>query len=367
MTRRKSRGPNFRGKIRKNAQRQKKEGRSYGYLSLPKNVNTFKEEVTSGKNRIKLDILPYLVTMSHHPDKEDGAKKGEYWYRRPYWVHHQVGVENKSMVCPKTFGKPCPICEYRQKQLGNPDIKKKDIISKPQLKNLYAVIVLNHKDYDKDTIYIWDIAQGNFQSTLNDELEENSDYEIFPSLDEGLTLSIRFNEEVYNRTKYPEAKRIDFDERDYSYPETILDEVPKLDEVLKVLSYKEIEAEFLDLEDEDEDMEGEKNNEPNDEDEDQEEGQSSQRRKTISRVSKEQNEPDEEPDKESSPTLSRSRSKSTTPTKRRRRKEEPGIKPETENECPKGYEFGKDWDDFDDCDGCELFEQCGEKYEQMNK
>jgi hypothetical protein len=375
---RRSSGPNFRGKIGKNAQRQKREGKSYGYLMLPKDVSMFKEEVTTGRDRIELDILPYLVTLPNHPDKEEGAVKGEYWYRRPYWVHHNVGVENKAMVCPKTIGKPCPICEYRQNQFKNPDIKKDEIIGKPQLKNIYAVIVLNQKDYEKDKIYLWDIAQGNFQAELIDDLAERPELEVFPSLEDGLTLSIRFNEEVFNRNKFAQAGRIDYLERDYNYPESILDDVPALDEVLKILSYEELEKVFLELDDDD--VESEEKDRKKSVDKEDEQESSSRRRKTVSRVAKEDDEeseeekaprssrkkkeePEEEQEEEKAPPLSRS--KSSQPTQRRRRREEP--EPESsQEECPNGHEFGKDWDDYEDCEGCELFETCGEKYEQLN-
>jgi hypothetical protein len=362
--RKRSKSPNFKGKIGKNAQRQKREGKSYGYLLLPKDVSIFKEEATSGRARIEVDILPYLVSASNHPDKEEGAEKGEYWYRRPYWVHYGVGAENKTMVCPKTFGKPCPICEYRQKQFSDPDIGKEDIISKPQQKNIYAVIVLNHKDYEKDKIYLWDIAQGNFQSTLIDDLAERPELEIFPNLEDGLTLSIRFNEETFNRSKFAQAGRIDYVERDYSYPETILDGVPQLDEVLKVYSYKEIETAFLELDEEDVDNEEKESDDNQEQEEEKEEKTQSRRRKTIPRVSKQ--EPEEEPEEEPESVSKLSRSDKPQRRRSERRKEKEEEPSQNEEECPNEHELGKDWDDFEDCEGCKLFETCGEKYEQLN-
>lgn len=374
-----SKGPNFRGKIGKNAERQKKEGRSYGYLNLPKDVGVFKEEVTSGRNRIELDILPYLVTLPGHPDKEEGAVEGEYWYRRPYWVHYSVGGDNKTIICPKTIGKPCPICEYRQKQFKDPDIKKEDIIQKPQQKNLYAVIVLNQKDYEKDKIYVWDIAQGNFQAALVDDLAERPELEIFPNLEDGLTLSIRFNEETFNRTKFPQAGRIDYYERDYSYPESILDSIPKLDEILKILPYNVIEAEFLELDSSDVEQDNQEEKSAHrrsvsrgtkdDDQEEEQEERSTRRPKTIARTPKqEETEDDDQEEEQEKPTSTLSRSKVTeqpaSARRRRREKEEP--EPEEDDECPNNHTFGKDWDDFEDCEGCELFEKCGDKYEQLN-
>ncbi|HQE50455.1 MAG TPA: hypothetical protein PKV93_14025, partial [Fervidobacterium sp.] len=107
----------FKGAVSRNAERQARGVSQYGYLRLPKGVNIFKEEP---RTRVELDIIPYVITCDNHPDidEEYGIPvKGDLWYKRPYWLHRGVGPDNRSVVCPTSVGKPCPICEYRAQLL----------------------------------------------------------------------------------------------------------------------------------------------------------------------------------------------------------------------------------------------------------
>ena len=68
-------------------------------------------------------------------------EKGVYWFKRPFLLHRNVGVNHASIVCPTSFGNPCPICEYKRKLYktgGNEDEISEIRVSK---RNLYAIIV----------------------------------------------------------------------------------------------------------------------------------------------------------------------------------------------------------------------------------
>ncbi|HDY68100.1 MAG TPA: hypothetical protein ENH85_09935, partial [Candidatus Scalindua sp.] len=88
--------------------RRKTESSGYGYLLIPKGTPLFKEKPTKGKNRVNLDIIPYIVSVDNHPDANsdipDSAHKGNPWYKRPIWVHRSIGTDNDSVVCLKTIG-----------------------------------------------------------------------------------------------------------------------------------------------------------------------------------------------------------------------------------------------------------------------
>ena len=322
--------------------RQKAAG--YGYLNLPKDLSLFKEKV----GRLKLDIIPYIVSNDSHPDANpdipDSAHKGNPWYKRPIWVHHRIGVENESVICLKSVGKKCPICEQRDKQFRE-GMDKDDVTSKSQLQNLYVVIPIGHRDFEEE-MHIWKISNGNFQSQLDEELEENPDYGNFPDPEEGRTLRIRFSEESFKGNKFVEASRIDFEERDESYDEAIMEEAPNLDEIFTVLSYKELEMKFFELDKEDIDK---------DKKEEEEETASKhpfRKRKKI--VKEKEEEVDEEEPQIGSDEVEVEEEK---PPKRKR-------KSQSKDECPKGYEFGKDWDEYSECDDCEVFDECGKKNEE---
>lgn len=245
-TKKKSR---FGANVVNDVEKRKKEGSGFGYLTVPKEVSFFKES----EGKLKLDIIPYIVTDPHHLDRngddEFAANVGNPWYKKPIWVHRSVGADKQSVICPtKTIGKKCPICEYRDKQKAE-GIEKEGLVSYPQLRYLYIVIPVGHKKYEEE-FHIWDIANGNFQETLDEELSENPENGVFPDPEEGKTLAVRFSEKTFSKTKYYSASRIDFEDRD-PYEESIMDEAPCLDDMVKVLTYKELQALFLEIDEDD--------------------------------------------------------------------------------------------------------------------
>ena len=89
----------FKGKVGANAHEQKTRGSSYGYLNLPKGVNIFS---SPNSGRISIDIIPYIVAVENHPDRNDKvgiAQPGDLWYKRPYQVHRNLDPNNESFVC----------------------------------------------------------------------------------------------------------------------------------------------------------------------------------------------------------------------------------------------------------------------------
>jgi hypothetical protein len=320
----------FRGKVSRNVEKQKQDASSYGYLNMPKDVEILKLD----EGRIQLDIMPYIVSDENHPDRDDKleiAIPGELWYRRPFKIHRSIGSSNDSFVCPTSVGKKCPICEYRTKRMKEGADKEETDALKASLRNLYVVIPIGHKKLDEKP-YLWDISQYLFQNLLNDELQENSDYEVFPDLEEGYALKIRFDEKSIGKNKFNEASRIDFVERKEVYEESILDEIPDLDKVLKILSYQELERHFLEIDDDDvaDDDVGEV-----------EETKPTRRKRPIEKDDKD--EPEEE----------------KKPIRRTRPEKEPEKKPgKSSDRCPHGHKFGVDTDKYDDCNKCKIWDDC---------
>lgn len=237
----------FSGAVSSNAKKQKDRS-NFGYLHLPDGVSVFKEE--PGKV-MYFDILPYVVTDYHHPDAKAIEQTDGIWYRRPFRVHSIPNGEfSDKVVCPSTFGKPCPICEYIKTLKNNGAEKEEWDAFSAKERNLYVLIPKNHKEMD-EKLYIWDNSQFIFQKALNDECAEDSDNECFPDLENGLTLKVRFTKESFAGHEYAKIGRIDFIEREEQYSEKILKTIPNLDEVLIVLSYKELEMKLTGIEDSD--------------------------------------------------------------------------------------------------------------------
>lgn len=232
---------------------------AYGHLRLPRGVSVFNPKP---KSLMALDILPYPVVDPHHPDRDvefDKAIEGKLWYRRPYKLHRTVGLSNKSLVCPISIGKKCPICDYHDKEIASEKLDWNDDEAKamrPTDRNLYYVIpkgdwtVHEARPEYEEKPYLWDMSQFLFQEKLIDEVETNESFADFPDLEIGLTLRIRFGEGKYKGNSYALTSRIDFEPRKYVYTEEVVRALASLDGVLEVKSYGEVERLFFESGDE---------------------------------------------------------------------------------------------------------------------
>ncbi len=364
----------FRGKVNRNVATQQQASSSYGYLLLPKGVNMFKPEPGG---RCQLDIMPYIISDKKHMDRNEEYEDclvGDPWYKKPFLVHKNIGPDEDSVVCPKMFGKPCPICEHRS-QLSKEGETDKDTLRELKAKDrvLYAVIPLSGKDPDgksyDEKVHIMDMSWWLFQDLLNDELEENEDNEVFPDLEEGKTLKIRWDSKKMGKgPAYAEVSRIDFEERDEEYDESVMDDIPDLDQVLKVLSYKELEALFFDNDpDEDEDAETEDFEDV----EEEEEEKPKRKKKTTRKTKPEPEDDDEDDDEEEKPKRKASRKKKTVvedeedeEDEKPKRKKPASKKGSGKNKCPHGHTYGVDSDEKKECDDCDLWDDCLDEKEK---
>lgn len=368
----------FRGKVRRNVDQQEANAASYGYIKVPEGMGFFSPE---SDTRVNLDIIPYIVTDEHHMDRDEElgiAVPGELWYKKPFKIHRGIGPNNEKVVCPTTFGKKCPICEYRQKMFKEGADKKITDALRASLRNLYVVIPIDHKKLDEKP-HIWDMSQHLFQNLLNKELNEDENYETFPDLEEGWTLRIRFDEASIEKTKFPESSRIDFKERDSVYDEEILESIPSLDDILKTHTYAELETmlyeyEDVDGEDEDEEKETRKYRDADDDTP----SKSFRKKKNASREEEDEEEEEDEDyeEEEEKPKRSKKPARKKQPDpeeeedeedeeeeEKPKRSKKPASKPSrstkgSKKKCPEGYRFGIDAEEYDECEECEIWEAC---------
>ena len=390
---------NMRKNMRKAAQARAEKSKGGGTtLRLPDGYGDVKFFKVN-KPKVMLDIIPYVVSDKRHPDADAGAEVGTLWPSRRYYVHRGVGAEENSYICPlKTFGKPCPICEYasaRARQGGDREELK---ALRPKARDLYNVIDLD--DPDKK-IQLFDMSGFLFGDTLTKELIDASDDEqCFAELKGGYSLKLRFEKKSFNRNEFWAVDRIDFVERKKDYKESIIEETVPLDDILVEPDYKTLEKIFLMTEggadeddeeeerpakrrardeeeeeqpkrkrpsrDEEEEEDEEDSKEP-EEDEDEEE--EAPKKPSKKRPAKEEDE-DEEEDEEDS---DEEEEEEEQPKKRGRRKkaepeeeEEPDEEDEEEEEAPKSkkgscpykHKFGTDCDKYEDCDECKKWGAC---------
>lgn len=392
----------FKGKVSANAHEEKTKGSQYGYLNLPKGMSIFVSP-TSGK--ILIDILPYRITDKNHPDKSeknDLAREGDLWYKRPYKVHRNIGSSQDSYVCPTSIGKPCPICEYRAaRKMDNADKEELRALNAAK-RNLYFVVPLGIKDFEEKP-HIWDVSQFLFQDKLIEELEENPEADIFPDPVNGKSLRIRFTEGSIGKNKFGEVSRIDFEDREQGYDKDVADDLPSLDELLIILPYAQLKAKFLEIEAEEgseeakddteteegsdrtsrsdrgrkygslrdekkfKETEEEEAEDEETEEEVEEEKSAKDKPRQFSRKKKEEPEEEAESEEEDDDTIECVACKGTGKNSRGgvchpcRGK---GRLPKPEGKCPHDHTFGKDCDKYpDDCDDCKVWADCIEAKE----
>lgn len=243
----------FKGKVAGASERSAKAAFSYGYLKLSQEVQVFSP--VPGKT-VTLDFMPYEVTMKNHPDKyeqEEIAVPGTLWYRLPFKVHRNIGTKKDSVVCLQSFGKKCPICEYRAKRQKEGADKDELAALRASDRNLYIVNPLDSDKFDAGKFHIFDISTFMFQKLLDEELKEESIPEDFMDPFEGVSLKIRFSSETIGTSKpFAEAKKITPIDRKKQYKESTLETIPNLDEMLTIMTYDELEAKFFEIDTEDE-------------------------------------------------------------------------------------------------------------------
>lgn len=310
----------FKGRVREDAKKRKK-GASYGYLVIPQGVDVFNPEPDS---TVKMDIMPYEVTDKKHPDSPI-AEVGELWYKRPFKIHRDIGVEQDKVVCPTSFGKKCPICEHRAKLVREGGNQKEIDALKTSNRNLYAVIIKGKKGDDK--VHLFDFSDHNFQKVFEDQLSDlyPDQFEVFPDHEEGYTLAVIFAEDSFMGYKFPKPTRFDFIERKEQYDDSILEKIPKLDECLALLSYDELRAKFYEIEEDEDDEEEEtpKNPKPKtpvkeEEDDDYEEEEDEEDDEEYDDEDEDEDEEEEEEEEEEPEPPKRKRKVSTTRKKPRR-------------------------------------------------
>lgn len=408
----KKRKSSFAGKVNASARKKAAADSGFSHFKLPENVKSYKP--TPGA-RESFDIIPYIVTDENHMDRDDEcgvAIVGDPWYKKTYKVHKQVGAENKTVVCLQTFGKKCPICEYRKQQ--QKEGADKDTLKEMNTKEraLYLVIPKGHKKLEEE-LHILDFSTWLFEKQLNEETNETEEYESFPDLEEGYTLKVRWTKESHENNPYAKAGRIDFNERDEQYGDDYIDDVPDLDELLIELPYKVIESMFFELDDEDVDTNAA-------EEEEEETPKAKAKKGKAKKAKKEEPEPEEEDEEEDGvvyrdeytfadlldmneevlielieeegldidsedyeddenglreaiaeeldieiePPKKKEKKEKGKPSKKEEKAAKKPAKTAKKDVCPVDDDgFGIDVDDHDECDTCKLYDKCLAKFE----
>jgi len=351
----------FVGMVRKTDESHKR-GSNYGYLKIPSNVDVFTPEANTN---VVMDFIPYLVSVKNHPDRNENndppiAVEGSYWWERPFKIHRNIGADKKTYVCPTSIGKKCPICEYREKlrkEEGDEETIKQ---LKTTDKNLYAVFIKGNKKIDPNQLFLFEFSDFLFQKRFEEQLAENDPekFEVFPDPQLGYSIVVRFAENSFAGNKFADPTRFDFADRKEQYDDEVLDTIPALDECLTILGYDELKDKFYSS------FTAEDDEEDDDEDEDLKRGKTKiKARKATKPEPEDEDEDDEDEDEEEEPE-DEDEEEEPEPVKQKQPSRNRKTK---ELKCPENYVFGKDNDKYDDCEDCDLWNECYAKKQELKK
>lgn len=228
---------------KKNLARRRAETHSSGFestsLKIPDGLNFFNpdEGIYVG------DIVPYIVGKGNPM-----ADPGEEYYERTYWRYKDIGAAQKKYVCPsKTFNKPDPIAEWRQKHARDESKEEEVSALKPQERQLF--LWWDHKDREKG-VQLWEVSYHLFGKLLDERIrqrgEEDWDQFWYPDCG-GYTLRLTFSQDSIGKNSFVRVSAIDFKPRDddYEMPKEIREHGICLDDLLVEVPYDKLKAIFL--------------------------------------------------------------------------------------------------------------------------
>lgn len=225
--------------VRNNA---RESGGTKRYFNLPAGVDLWEPSKDAS---YVLDFFPYVIKTETHPDRKGNKMRpGDMWYKFPFKVHRNIGPSNEEVVCPTTFGKPCPICEERTRLVKNYNENEEEIKA-INAKQHAAYIIRNPDDADRYAVFAYSTFK--FGEPLDKELKEGGDDVLgfYDTNEDGRTLTVRFSKESFKEGSFLKATRIDFKKRGVFDDQEVLDAVPCLDEIFTVLDYEDLKKLFL--------------------------------------------------------------------------------------------------------------------------
>jgi len=195
-------------------------------------------EWSSGEGKHKMDIVPY-ITGKNHPD----LPPGELAYILVVYIHRGIGVNDDTYICmARTYGKPCPICEYR-KMLQDSDEGDEDQIKalRPTQRGIYNVVIYDTDEERKKGVQVWNSSHWLFERILQSiNTEESGEVISFSDPDDGKRIMFE-RKGSGETTQYIGHKFVD---RNYKISDAILEATYSLDEVINMPDYDELKRIF---------------------------------------------------------------------------------------------------------------------------
>jgi hypothetical protein len=283
----------------------------FDWSKAKKEVSFFKP-VEGEINRF--DIVPYIIKTKQHPLVASGdLAVGDPDYSLEYWVHKNIGPQNKLVLCPnRMYGQPCPICDAGKAFKDEGDDKAAKACW-PSLRVAYNVKTKDGK------IQIFDVSNHLFGKAFKAvQAAENEDGAAFLAADieNGKTVVFKAVHVKKDGMEFTEFEGLNLKDRKTPVTEDNVESTISFDECLIHLTADKIDAIFHGGEDSDEESE---------EAENEEKSKEEVVEKKTSTVKEKSHSDDDEDDKP---------------------------------KCHHGHTYGKDNDEYRECKDCKEWKPC---------
>ena len=283
-------------------------------------------------------IVPYIVGEQHPKLKE-----GKVDFVLDVFVHTKVGINEDSFIClNRTYREKCPICEHQAalKESGEADDDEIKALN-PTRRNIFNIVCLDSSKDQEKGVQVWNVSQWLFTKPLEELAhKKRGGGEIaYADLEEGKVISFRKKGSGMTNTEYT---AFEFKDRD-EIPDEVLDAAVCLDELIHKPTYEEVSEAFFQLKKESAPDEPDEPDEPEEPEEPEEKPKPKAVPKPLAKKALVKKAPEpEEP-------------------------EESDVPDSSDLECPGGADFGKDYNEYEECRTCEIREQCAEEKERTQK
>lgn len=235
------------------------------YLKLPSGLGLFKPPKAG---TFRLEFIPFEVSkaVERFLPSLRFARPGKWYWERTFFIHEDLGADRQKHLCAKaTLGKPCPVCDARDRLRASPNKVDKDAAWNMRPKENQVFLVQPRNDRSgalEGPIQLWDIKNFSFGKQL-DEYKQNADPEDYAAYNRfydpiaGLTVKVNGVEtpigEGRNFSKY---SVLEFKGRREALPEELFDHGYDLDAIIRETPYDILQGIFGGATDDDADAGG---------------------------------------------------------------------------------------------------------------
>ena len=318
--------------------------------------NLFIEDVSLWKcseDEHIIDIIPYGVGPNH-PKIDEG--KSSYYFE--FFTHRNVGPNNDSYLCLKdTYGERCPICEHQLELMRDDDYDEDEVKALyPSKRTLYNIICCDSDKEIEKGVQPWHVAHFYMQKKLVPLAAKNKRTgQGVPFANPDVGKSIQFTRKGTGLTGeyygHQFIERVDGNGDEYIISDEELESAYILEDLIVKPTYGEVYEAYFGEPPVEKSVDESKVDESKDEPEEKPKGRSGRTGRTTKKETKEKK--------------PKGRAGRTSKSKKEV-KEEKEDKKET-NECPYDYKFGFDLGIGDECNDCDVWDDCRARKKEIKE